>query len=98
MSRRNYVQGETVHVVVRVALYETRIPVAVDSVRLTKMYLNGTAPNGLTPMDFTATEVGEYRLGIDSSAMPPGTYNIEVTVTQGTEIDLAYDSFLLEAP
>lgn len=98
LEQGGYYQGSLIYIVARVDLPGTRSPALGVTVVLEVMRLG---EEDVTPevTAFTGIGDGQFSLPIDTSALDPGTYKYEVSVsTSNTDPTLAQDSFTVLAP
>ncbi|MDX1407030.1 MAG: hypothetical protein R3330_02825 [Saprospiraceae bacterium] len=88
--------GESINFVARTALYDSKVPVDCDEVKLQKMYkVGGTPPGTGVPADFVSEATGQYRHVYDTTGLEPGTYYAEVYVKKGLDVVIVPDRIVL---
>lgn len=94
---RSFYIGETVHLRVRVSEPGTRKPTDAGAVSITSLKRGATV---VTPADPTFDRVreGDYALTLPTAGLAAGTYDIQVTVSDGpAAVVIIPDRFVLKA-
>lgn len=92
---RAYIVGETVLLRTRVSQPGTKIPVDPDTVKLTSLTLTGQETLA-EPVTFTREGIGDYALSIQTAGLTPGVYDLVVTYTDGVQVTIDRDTFVLQ--